>query len=101
MQLHLGSEVQRADGLSQEVARLRQSALSSRDRKVSQLPVRALQALTLAILNEAPDAHKDETANCRLLAKVCDHRIGSAKQIPEYACKQPPSQVCAIILFET
>ena len=36
MQAHLGTEVQRADGLSQEVARLRASALSMpRDHKVS------------------------------------------------------------------
>ena len=39
MQAHLGSEVQRADGLSQEVGRLRASALSmSRDHKVSCTP---------------------------------------------------------------
>ena len=38
MQAHLGTEVQRADGLSQEVARLRASALSMpRDHKVSNL----------------------------------------------------------------
>ena len=59
MQSHLGSEVQRADGLSQEVARLRQSALSfPRDRKVSRLPVRALQAPALARFSAAPNAYK-------------------------------------------
>ncbi len=59
MQTHLGSEVQRADGLSQEVARLRQSALSfPRDHKVSQLPVRALQAPALARFSAAPSAYK-------------------------------------------
>ena len=58
MQSHLGSEVQRADGLSQEVARLRQSALSfPRDRKVSQPPVNALQAPAPAILKLAPESY--------------------------------------------
>ncbi len=37
MQGHLGTEVQRADGLSQEVARLRASALSTPQRPQGQL----------------------------------------------------------------